>query len=107
MTIKKVIRIFGVKMGIFSRKNVIQKFWSANNFSVPPNSAPGLRHRLQVHVEPAFLTRQRWHKEAAKSASEGQQKARASIHSFIHSGHFYSAPSSPLLLRGAPDYSTD
>ena len=29
------------------------------------------------------------------------------IHSFIHSGHFYSAPSSPLLLRGAPDYSMD
>ena len=29
------------------------------------------------------------------------------IHSFIHSGHFYSAPSSPLLLRGAPDYSKD
>src|SRR6218665_1966411 len=28
------------------------------------------------------------------------------IHSF-HSCHFYSAPSSPLLLRGAPDYSTD
>src|SRR6218665_1049452 len=28
-------------------------------------------------------------------------------HSFIHSGHFYCAPSSPLLLRGAPDYSTD
>src|SRR6218665_249581 len=27
--------------------------------------------------------------------------------SFIHSGHFYSAPSSPLLLRGAADYSTD
>src|SRR6218665_647404 len=28
--------------------------------------------------------------------------------SFFHSfGHFYSAPSSPLLLRGAPDYSTD
>src|SRR6218665_1710454 len=27
--------------------------------------------------------------------------------SFIHCGHFYSAPSSPLLLRGAPDYSTD
>src|SRR6218665_961847 len=24
--------------------------------------------------------------------------------SFIHSGHFYSIPSSPLLLRGAPDY---
>ena len=29
------------------------------------------------------------------------------IHSFIHSGHFYSAPSSLQLLRGAPDYSTD
>src|SRR6218665_1683354 len=29
------------------------------------------------------------------------------IHSFIHSGHFYSVPSSPLLLRGAPHYSTD
>ena len=27
--------------------------------------------------------------------------------SFIHSGHFYSAPSNPLLHRGAPDYSTD
>src|SRR6218665_172038 len=25
------------------------------------------------------------------------------MHSFIHFGHFYSAPSSPLLLRGAPD----
>src|SRR6218665_484878 len=29
------------------------------------------------------------------------------IHSFIHSGHFYSAPSSPIPLRGAPDYTTD
>src|SRR6218665_273445 len=29
------------------------------------------------------------------------------IHSFIHYGHFYSAPSGPLLLRGTPDYSTD
>jgi len=27
---------------------------------------------------------------------------------FIHSfGHYYSSPSSPLPLRGAPDYSTD
>ena len=25
----------------------------------------------------------------------------------IHSGHFHSASSSPLLLRGTPDYSTD
>jgi len=31
------------------------------------------------------------------------------IHSFIYSGHFYSASSSPigLLLRGALDYSID
>ena len=29
------------------------------------------------------------------------------IHSFIHSGHFYSTSSSPLLPRGAPDFSTD
>ena len=27
--------------------------------------------------------------------------------SFIHSGYFYSALSNPILLRGAPDYSTD
>ena len=26
---------------------------------------------------------------------------------FIHSGYFYSASSSPLPLRGAPDYNTD
>jgi len=31
----------------------------------------------------------------------------AIIHSFIHSDHIYSALSSPLLLRGAPAYSTD
>src|SRR6218665_1380384 len=28
-------------------------------------------------------------------------------HSFIHSSHFYSTPSSPQPPRGAPDYSTD
>ena len=28
-------------------------------------------------------------------------------HSVIHSGYFYSASSSPLLLRGTPDYSID
>jgi len=27
--------------------------------------------------------------------------------SFINSGYFYSASSSPLLFRGAPDYSID
>ena len=34
-------------------------------------------------------------------------KISASLPHGIHSGHFYSAPSSPLLLIGAPDYSTD
>ena len=29
------------------------------------------------------------------------------VHSFIHSGYFYSASSSPLLFIGAPDYSID
>ena len=29
------------------------------------------------------------------------------MHSFIHSGYFYSASSSPLLLRGTPDNSID
>src|SRR6218665_1452052 len=29
------------------------------------------------------------------------------IESYIHSGNFYSVFSSPLLLRGAPDYSVD
>ena len=47
MTKKKSSGICAVKMEIFSEKNVIQKSWSAKNFSVPPNSAPGLRHCLQ------------------------------------------------------------
>jgi len=29
------------------------------------------------------------------------------VHSFVHSGYFYSASSSPLLLKGSPDYSID
>ena len=29
------------------------------------------------------------------------------IHSFIHSGYFYSASASPQLLRSTPNYSTD
>ena len=35
------------------------------------------------------------------------QRKTLRAYSFIHSGHLYSAPSSPLLLRGAPDYSMD
>ena len=38
MTKKRLSEIFGVKL-----KKVIQKSWSAKSFSVPPNSAPGLR----------------------------------------------------------------
>src|SRR6218665_1522614 len=33
--------------------------------------------------------------------------AHAFLNLFIHSGHFYSAPSSLVVLRGTPDYSTD
>src|SRR6218665_2342170 len=33
-------------------------------------------------------------------------KLHPTITSFIHYGHFYSAPSNPLPLRGAPDCST-
>ena len=29
------------------------------------------------------------------------------IYTFIHSGYFYSTSSSPLLLRGAPNYRID
>src|SRR6218665_2283118 len=38
---------------------------------------------------------------------DGYFSLRRLNHPFIHFGHFYSAPSSPLLLRGASDYSTD
>src|SRR6218665_773503 len=43
MTKKRSSEILGVKVDIFFVKKVIQKSWSAKNFSVPPNSAPGLR----------------------------------------------------------------
>jgi len=55
MTKKGSSEIFGVKMEIFSGKNVIQKSWSAKNVSVPPNSASGLRHWWwAVEVTPWF-----------------------------------------------------
>jgi len=41
---KKRSEILAVKMELFSEKNLIQKFWSVKRMSVPPNSAPGLRH---------------------------------------------------------------
>src|SRR6218665_883501 len=44
MTKKRSSEFLGVKMEIFFEKNLIQKFWSAKKYSVPPNSAPGLRH---------------------------------------------------------------
>src|SRR6218665_1229368 len=44
MTKKWVIRNFLRENGNFFRKNVIHKSWFAKKFSVPPNSAPGLRH---------------------------------------------------------------
>src|SRR6218665_2810726 len=41
------------------------------------------------------------------SYDAGRDMGQTIIHSFIHSGHCYSAPLSPLLLRDAPDHSTD
>jgi|SRR6218665_3130244 len=41
------------------------------------------------------------------SSEYNTQNTHSFIHSFIHSDHFCSAPSSQLLLRSAPDYSTD
>jgi len=38
------MRNFGRENGNLFQINVIQKSWSAKKFSVPPNSAPGLRH---------------------------------------------------------------
>jgi len=35
------------------------------------------------------------------------QHSFAATHSFVHFGHFYNAPSSPILLRGDPDCSTE
>ena len=37
----------------------------------------------------------------------GLEMKTNSPYSFIHSWYFYSASSSPLLLRGAPNYSAD
>jgi len=51
---------------------------------------------VRGHISGGFS--HRWSLEGVNRTSPG---------SFIHSGHFYCAPSSPLLLRGAPDYSTD
>src|SRR6218665_3096925 len=56
-----------------------------------------------VCVAACFAPSRGW---VAGSPSLSKDRA-GSNHSFIHSGHFYSASSSPLLLRGAPDYSTD
>src|SRR6218665_1842510 len=42
--------------------------------------------------------------QCAGAPSSRKTETHPGIHTFIHSGHFYSAPSSPLLLRGAPDY---
>jgi len=40
-------------------------------------------------------------------SSGRKQLRRVSLHSFVHSRYFYSASSSPLILRVTPDYSID
>src|SRR6218665_35690 len=44
---------------------------------------------------------------AVNAQGKSMLSVAAQPNSFIHSGHFCSAPSSPLILRGAPDFSTD
>src|SRR6218665_2880646 len=55
------------------------------------------KHRLLVDIK--------FYKDAFISLCYSVLSSNQTIS--IDSGHFYSAPSSPLLLRGAPDYSTD
>src|SRR6218665_1505432 len=52
MTKKRLSEIFGVKIEIFSGKNVSQKSWSAKKNSVPPNSASGLCHCIYYFLPP-------------------------------------------------------
>src|SRR6218665_2411076 len=44
MTKKRSSEILAVKMEFFQKKTSLQKSWAAKKLSVPPNSAPGLRH---------------------------------------------------------------
>src|SRR6218665_2852473 len=53
------------------------------------NNVAAISFHIEVHTQPA---------ESVQCMT---------VHSFIHSDHFYNAPSSPLPLRGAPDYSMD
>jgi len=46
-------------------------------------------------------------KQGGELLNGESNSAKVRIHSFIHSGYFCSAFSSPLLLRGAPKYSID
>src|SRR6218665_3543818 len=62
------------------------------------NKKPMQKHLTYEFSLPATIMRTTWFRTLY---------SHACIYSFIHSGHFYSAPSSPLLLRGAPDHSTD
>ena len=58
-------------------------------------------------TDPSSVTRPSFETENQKPGPQwivhGQIAHRQMVHSFIHSDYFYSASSSPLLLRGAPD----
>src|SRR6218665_392734 len=64
--------------------------------TVPPNTL-STRH----------VVRHQWTESSSTDCIGDIFHKELFIHSFIHSDHFYSAPSSLLPLRGAPDYSTD
>jgi len=57
MTKKRSSEFLGVKTGNSFEKSVFQKSWSAKNFSVPPNSAPGLRHCSPPYTPNTLINR--------------------------------------------------
>src|SRR6218665_2546041 len=59
-----------------------------------------MHHCLRADAPPVHLSQHHFHMDDKKLE-------KCDVLSFIRSGHFYSAPSSPLLHRGAPYYSTD
>src|SRR6218665_1850219 len=59
------------------------------------------------HTAECLQVKYEWIIASYYSSNLTARQSHRAPHHVIHSGHFYSAPSSLLLLRGAPDYSTD
>src|SRR6218665_134785 len=83
--------------------------WMQTNWSCISMAVQNLTQLLIQHVPLLYLMKAlfKFSKSQRNDSIIGVNFNRQSCHSFIHSSHFYSASSSPLLLRGAPDYSMD